>query len=161
MQSNISKRVAAEKADAVDPTIGLMQSEKDEITQAIALADAEKRIEEEALPEEVKDLILQEIKIDTFTTLRRYVNLTPSMCDVRGCGWDAAKEAGSKDWYSIPVEQVMPDGKTLGQKLIGMLKYHKATAHTHASLNDHIISQEELRRRQWAPGQEVILTSVT
>src|SRR5262249_48367721 len=149
MQSNISKRVAAEKAPVVDPVTGLMEAEKDEIAQAIAIADAEKRIEEEALPEEVKDLILQEIKIDTFTTLRRYVSLTPSMCDVRGCGWDAAKEAGSKDWHSIPVDQVMPDGKTLGQRLIDMLAYHKSMAHTHAALNDHIISQEELRRRQW------------
>src|SRR5262249_58667539 len=125
MQSNISKRVAAEKADAVDPTIGLMESEKDEIAQAIAIADAEKRIEEEALPEEVKDLILQEIKIDTFTTLRRYVSLTPSMCDVRGCGWDAAKEAGSKKWKSLPVDQGMAHGKTPRQKLVEQLSPHQ------------------------------------
>src|SRR5262249_56858613 len=129
MQSNISKRVAAEKADAVDPTIGLMESEKDEIAQAIAIADAEKRIEEEALPEEVKDLILQEIKIDTFTTLRRYVSLTPSMCDVRGCGWDAAKEAGSKNWNSISVDTGMAPGQNFRQKLKDTHASHKSNTH--------------------------------
>ncbi len=156
--SNISKKVMAEKAPVVDPTTGLMVSEKEEIAQTLALADAEKKIEAEALPSDVKDMLLQEIKLDGFNTLRRYVRLTPSMCDVRGCGWDAAKEAGSSDWHSIPVDQVMPDGKTLGERLQGMLAYHKATAHTYSAQNDHLISEAELRNRQWAPGQEVHLT---
>lgn len=160
MQSNISKLVQAEKALKPDPATGLMESEKDEIKQALAIADAEARMKADALPTETKDLILQEIKADVFNIVRRYVKLTPSMCDIRGCGWDAAKEIGSTDWGAIPVEQVMPDGRTLGDKMIAMLQYHKSTAHTHAAQNDHIISQDELRRRQWGPGQEVHLVGI-
>lgn len=155
--SNISKKVAADRAMNVDPVSGLMEFEKDEIKQALSLDRAEKKIEAEAIPESSKKMIEQEIKIDTFTTLRRYVELTPSMCDVRGCGWDAAREMGATDWNNAPVDQVMPGGKTLGQRLIDMKEYHKATGHTHEALNDHIITESELKRRSWAPGQSVAL----
>jgi septum formation topological specificity factor MinE len=160
MQSNISKRIAAEKAITPDAATGLLESQKDEIAQALAIAEAEARIAADALPEEKKDMILQELRADVFNIARRYVKLTPSMCDIRGCAWDAAKEIGSTDWHAIPTDQMMPDGKTLGERLQAMLAYHKSTSHTYAAQNDHIISQEELRRRQWGPGQEVHLVGV-
>lgn len=155
--SNISKRVAAEAAP--DLATGLVQSQKDELAQAVALAEAEKRIEADAIPEGNKILIRQRIKCDQFNTLERYVELTPSMCDIRDCGWDAAREAGATDWNNAPVDQVMADGKTFGERLIAMKEYHKQTGHTHAALNDHIVTSAELARRAWGPGQSVQLVS--
>jgi hypothetical protein len=77
------------------------------------------------------------------------------MCDARGCPFDAAKEAGATDWYNAPVDQVMPNGKTIGQRLIELKEYHKATGHTNQSLNDHIITADELAKRQWGIGQDI------
>jgi|SRR5215813_12880413 len=150
--TNISKKVAAERPPVVDLATGLLDYEKNEIKQAIGIAEAEKRIEAEAIPENVKKMILQRIKVDDFTILERYVELTPSMCDVQDCGYDAAKEMGREngisDWYGLPVDFVLGDGKTVGQRAIELKEYHKATKHTYASLTGHIISETELRRRQ-------------
>jgi hypothetical protein len=49
----------------------------------------------------------------------------------------------------------MSDGRTFGDRLKDMLKYHKETAHTNVMSNDHIISAEELAKREWAAGNSV------
>lgn len=140
---------------AVDVKTGLDREERETIDLALKLDLAEARIKEAAIPKDARKMILQEIQVDTNNRIRRYVELTPSMCDVRGCPFDAAKEAGATDWNNAPVNQLMPDGRTLGARLIAMVDYHKATAHTHQALNDHIITADELHKRQWGIGQDI------
>lgn len=140
---------------AVDVRTGLDRNERETIDLALKLDQVEKRIQEAAIPKDTRKMILQEIQVDSVNKIRRYVELTPSMCDVRGCGFDAAKEAGATDWNNAPVNQLMPNGKTIGQRLIELKEYHKATAHTNASLNDHIITADELNKRQWGIGQDI------
>ena len=151
--SNAAKR--AERQNAVDLKTGLDTESLAEMEYARKLAEAEARIKQEAIPEDNRLMILQEIKVDIFTTSRRYIELTPSMCDVRNCPFDAAKEVGCPDWSGAPIDQPMADGKTFGERLIQMKEYHKATAHTVQSQNDHIITASELHKRQWAVGNSV------
>ena len=149
--SNISKKLAAEKALAVDLATELTGSEKDDIKLAIAIAETDKRIEENAISESNRNMIFQRIVVDMFNTVERYVELTPSMCRVRDCGWDAAKELGKdygiSDWNNLPLEYVLPRGKTVGEVAVEKREYHEATAHTTDALS-HIITEGELRRRQ-------------
>lgn len=140
---------------AVDVKTGLDREERESIDLALKLDQAEARIREAAIPKDARKMILQEIQVDSNNRLRRYVELTPSMCDARGCGFDAAKEAGATDWYNAPTAQPMPNGKTIGQRLIELKDYHKATAHTNQSLSDHIITDAELHERQWGIGQDI------
>lgn len=140
---------------AVDVKTGLDREEKESIDLALKLDQAEARIKEAALPKDTRKMILQEIQVDSNNKIRRYVELTPSMCDVRGCGFDAAKEAGAKDWNNAPLNQKMPNGMTIGERLIALKEYHKATAHTNQALNDHIVTADELNKRQWGIGQDI------
>lgn len=155
MVSNISKKVQAENAPPPDLRTGLTDAERAAMEQARQLAEAEKALEASRLPAamaEDPDLILQEIQIDVFNKARRYVRLTPSMCPVKTCGYDAAKEMNSAGWEAAPINQTMPDGKTYGDKLIEMRQYHQATAHVQNQTNDHIIKQSELNKRAWNVG---------
>jgi hypothetical protein len=140
---------------AVDVKTGLDRDERDAIDLALKLDQAEARIREAAIPKDARKMILQEIQVDSNNRIRRYIELTPSMCDARGCGFDAAKEAGATDWNNAPTSQVMPNGQTIGARLIALKEYHKATAHTNQSLNDHIITADELNKRQWGIGQDI------
>jgi len=151
--SNAAKR--AEGQAAIDLKTGLDTDALAEMEYARKLAEAEARVEEASIPEDNRPMILQEIKVDIFNTSRRYVELTPSMCDVRNCPFDAAKEVGCTGWSEAPVDQPMSDGKTFGERLIQMKDYHKQTAHTIQAQNDHIITASELQRRQWAVGNSV------
>lgn len=170
-KAGMAKKKAAEQADdsflqpaeapslapasAVDVKTGLDREERQAIDLALKLDQAEARIKDAALPKDTRKMILQEIQVDSNTKVRRYVELTPSMCDVRNCPFDAAKEAGATDWYNAPVNQKMPNGMTIGERLIALKDYHKATAHTNQSLNDHIITADELNKRQWGIGQDI------
>jgi hypothetical protein len=140
---------------AVDVKTGLDRDERDAIDLALKLDQAETRIREAAISEGDRKLILKEVRVDALNLRRYHVDLTPSMCDVRGCGFDAAKEAGATDWNNAPTSQVMPNGQTIGQRLIALKEYHKATAHTNQALNDHIITADELNKRQWGIGQDI------
>lgn len=140
---------------AVDLKTGLDRDERAAIDLALKLDQAEARIREAAIPKDTRKMILQEIQVDSNNKLRRFVELTPSMCDVRGCGFDAAKEAGATDWHNAPTAQSMPNGQTIGQRLIALKEYHRATAHTNQSLNDHIVTADELAKRQWGIGQDI------
>lgn len=153
--SNISKRVQAEANAPPDLRTGLTADEREAMEQARQLAEAAKALEASKLSSELADdpdVILQEIQIDVFTKVRRYVKLTPSMCNVKNCGYDAAKEMNTPGWDAAPIHQVMPDGKTYGQKLIEMREYHQATAHVINQQTDHIIKQSELNKRAWNVG---------
>lgn len=115
--------------------------------------EAERRIEAEALPESDKKLILQEIKIDTFSTIRRFVDLTPSMCPILNCGYDSARNYHLSSWDDAPLDQSMADGATFGDWLRRTLEHHKATKHTAREINAHIVSESELNKMSWTPGQ--------
>lgn len=144
---------AAEKL--ANPLGGLSIEEAAAITAEQNLLLAQKRIEESAPSASKRKFILQEIKIDNFTLYRRRVELTPSMCTHRGCGFDAAKEAGFKaGWATVPQDQPLPGGRKLGEAILGVLETHLTFAH--ALDQSHIISEDELNRnKQWAgvPGQ--------
>jgi len=148
-------RAANRERAALDVKTGLDADELAEMDYARKLAEAEARIKDAAISEDNRRMILQEIKVDVYNTSRRYVELTPSMCDVRNCGFDAAKEAGCAGWSEAPVDQPMSDGKTFGERLIQVRDYHKNTAHTVQMDNDHIITASELHRRQWGVGNSV------
>lgn len=147
------KKKAAEEA-AATPTnfavvAGLTDEEKAAIAKSQEVSKAETKAKAEAPTGDKKLLILQEVKIDQFCTMRRRVKLTPSMCRHRGCGFDAAKEVGYKSgWDSVPHDQPLPTGKTLGQAILGVLDLHTTTAHTLEQA--HIMTEEEVNaQKQW------------
>ena len=138
-----------------DVKTGASAEDVDQIRQEIKLKEIEDRIKAEALSDKSKLMVHQEIQVDSFNRLRRYVELTPSMCRTRNCAFDAAREAGATDWNNAPVDQVSGDGRTIGERLIALRDYHEATAHTIQQLNDHIITAGELEKRQWGAGQSI------
>lgn len=153
-----------EKTTAIDPTAaeklanplgGLTVEEAAAIAHQQNVILAEQKIKDEAPSESKRRFILQEVRIDNYTLLRRRVELTPSMCTHRGCAFDAAKEVGFKSgWNSVPHDQQLPQGRTLGQAILGVLENHQAFAH--ALDQSHIITEDELKRQKgWAgvPGQ--------
>lgn len=150
--SNISKRLAAEASQAVDLSTGLSGAEKEQIKKTVGLAEAVARIEDQAIPELNRQMIRQRIKVDMFNIIERFVELTPSMCSVPDCGFDAAREMGKdsgiSDWSRLPLEYELPGGKTVAERAIELKEYHEATAHTVSERNSHIISEGELKRRQ-------------
>lgn len=153
-EKNPTRPVKAESAP--DVNTGLTKEDAEEMRQEVRLQAAEARIKEAALSEDTQRLMVhQEIKIDSCSTLRRYVELTPSMCRARNCPWDAAKEAGATDWNNAPINQPMSDGRIFGDRLIAMREYHEATAHTARAMDDHIVTAEELNKRHWGIGQDI------
>ena len=118
------------------------------------LAEAKAKIQLQAISESERDMIRKEVAVDIFTKRRYFVELTPSMCDVANCSYDAATDpsVGCAGWDAAPIDQVLDNGKTFGQKLIELKEFHKAASHTQEALNSHIISAEELRKRQWGVG---------
>lgn len=153
--SRISQRVQDEAKAPPDLRTGLTPGEREAMEQARQLAEAQKALEASKLPAELADdpdMIHKEIQIDVFNKRRFYVKLTPSMCPVKNCGYDAAVEMGTPGWEAAPTSQVMPDGNTYGDKLIEMREYHQATAHVMNQSNDHIIKQSELNKRAWNVG---------
>src|SRR5262245_62198937 len=83
--SNAARR--RRERGAVDLETGLDAEQLAEKEYARNLAEAEAQIKEEAIPEDNRLMVLQEIRVDIYTMPRRYVELTPSMCDVRNCGF--------------------------------------------------------------------------
>jgi hypothetical protein len=150
------ERKAAEKApQAPNVKTGITAADAEEMKRELQLKAAEAKIQADAISTDNRMMVHQEIKVDAFNTVRRYVELTPSMCRSRNCPWDAAKEAGATAWDDAPIDQPMSDGKTFGDRLIALREYHEATAHTAQQLNDHIITAGELNKRQWTVGQNV------
>lgn len=134
---------------------GITAEDAEEMRQELRLKAAEERIKEAAISEDNRLMVHQEIRADVFNVVRRYVELTPSMCRSRNCPFDAAIEAGATAWGNAPVDQMMTDGKTFGDRLIALREYHEATAHTVQQMNDHILTAGELERRQWGVGQSI------
>ena len=150
------ERKAAEKPpQAPSVKTGITADDAEEMRRELQLKAAEAKIKEAAISADNRMMVHQEIRVDTFNVMRRYVELTPSMCRTRNCPWDAAKEAGATGWGDAPIAQPMSDGKSFGDRLIALREYHEATAHTAQQLDDHIITAGELNKRQWNMGQSI------
>lgn len=159
LRASNKARAQALKAEAA-PSIpnvetGITPEDAEEMRRELRLKAAEAKIKEAAISEDNRLMVHQEIKVDVFNTKRQYVELTPSMCRSKNCPFDAAREAGATAWGDAPVNQLMADGKTFGDRLIALREYHEATAHTVAQMNDHIITAGELNKRQWNVGQSI------
>jgi len=171
MASRISQLVQQEKKEAevreaqlsevvaapLDPMDADFIRAQQDITQRAAQAQAD-RVEQAR--ERGKRYIVQEIKVDQYNTLRRTVELTPSMCEERNCGYDAAKAIGyGAGWTSVPTQNMLPSGKRLGESILGLLAQH--VQQTHGAVNTHILTEEEYANLGgWTPmpGQDPFLT---
>ncbi len=133
--------------------------ESELIRRSREVAQAEARIEAAAstMPERKPDYILQEIKVDKHNTLRRYVKLSPSMCTLRGCGYDSARDHGFTGWDDPTLfrDQILPSGKTIGETLIGLLEYHVENAHRLEQ--SHLLTEDEYKAKRRAGGAGAFL----
>lgn len=167
--SNISKRVMAET-----PQAKREEAEKALAAQGLDPVDAGWIKAKQAIDDEYarqtadkitipkgKRFIIQEIKVDAHNTIRRLAELTPSMCRERNCGYDAAKEIGyTAGWETVPGDQILPSGKTLGDAVLDLLNHHIQSAH--GIRDSHILSEEEAANLGgWAPmpGQDQFLST--
>jgi len=149
------RKQAAKPPQAPSVKTGITADDAEEMKRELQLKAAEAKIKAEAISADNRKMVHQEIKVDAFNTVRRYVELTPSMCRTRNCPWDAAKEAGATALGDAPIGQPMSNGETFGDRLIALREYHEATAHTAQQLDDHIITAGELSKRQWGVGQSI------
>lgn len=149
------RKQAGKAPQAPSVKTGITADDAEEMRRELQLKAAEAKIKEAAISEDNRLMVHQEIKVDAFNTVRRYVELTPSMCRTRNCPFDAAKEAGATAWGDSPIGQPMSDGKTFGDRLIALREYHEATAHSVQQLDDHIVTAGELNKRQWGVGQSI------
>lgn len=162
--SRISQRVQEEKAAVevalknagLDPTDAEWIKARQEIDDAAKQAQADKV---DIPKERGKKFIIQEIKVDPHNMIRRMIELTPSMCRERNCGFDAAKQIGyMSGWTTVPTGNLLPSGQRLGEALLGLLEHHVKQAH--GAINTHILSEEEVANLGgWAPmpGQDPFL----
>jgi hypothetical protein len=150
------ERLNAQKApQAPNVKTGATAEEVEEMRLELQLAAARAKIKEEAISEDNRLMVHQEIRVDVFNLKRQFVELTPSMCRSRNCPFDAAKEAGATAWDDAPIGQPMSDGKTFGDRLIDLREYHEATAHTVEQVDSHIMTAGEVNKRQWNVGQSI------
>jgi hypothetical protein len=90
--------------------------------------------------------ILQSKPVDRFTTIRRRIPLTPSMCTVNGCSFDIATKNGYVDgWSSVPQDQ--------RGLLLQALQEHVKFVHTNSQA--HIVEESELPTR-WLGGSKKV-----
>ena len=95
------------------------------------------RVEDPNAPK--KKLILRSTVIDKFTTKRKRVELTPSMCTKGQCQFDIAKANGYPDGYhSVPVQ--------FREAMLEALQQHIAHFHT---LADELIVEEDTAPTMW------------
>jgi Ser-tRNA(Ala) deacylase AlaX len=102
-----------------------------------AAADEEKK---KAVDPSKRYFIMREVRIDAHNIRRFRVQLTPSMCQVRGCQYDAASMFGG--WNKAPIDQELPNGQTVKQKIMNLLKAHVESGHVIET--SHIMSEDEL-----------------
>jgi hypothetical protein len=146
----------AQKApQAPNVKTGATAEEAEEMRLELQLAAAQAKIKEDAISEDNRLMVHQEIRVDVFNLKRQFVELTPSMCRSRNCSFDAAREAGAGGWADAPINQPMSDGKTFGDRLIELREYHEATAHTVEQVDSHIMTAAEVNKRQWNVGQSI------
>jgi len=146
----------AQKApQAPNVKTGITADEAEEMRRELALKAAEAKIKADAISEDNRLMVHQEIRVDVFNLKRHFVELTPSMCRARNCPFDAAREAHATSWDDAPINQPMSDGKTFGDRLIELRDYHEATAHTVQQTESHIMTAAEVNKRHWNPGQSI------
>jgi hypothetical protein len=87
--------------------------------------------------------IQREIRVDQHNIRRYRIELTPSMCQIRGCNFDAAVECGYKNgWKEAELDQILPNGRTVQQVIMKRLEFHKENGHLVET--SHIMSEDEL-----------------
>ena len=95
--------------------------------------------------EKEPEYILQERKVDRYTTIRRRVLLTPSKCTVNGCSFDVAERNGYPGgWEEVPQDQ-------RPQMLLALKKHIE---YVHTASQAHIVGQSELPTR-WLGGKKI------
>jgi hypothetical protein len=113
------------------------------------IKEAEKAASANPIPEAKRKFILKEIHVDSKTILCRRVELTPSMCTARGCGFDAAlqfPDKGYKGWNDIPEDVTLRDGRTLREAVMYVLQSHMDAKHGFEE--SHIMDEDEVRQRK-------------
>ena len=146
---------AAKAPQTPNVKTGATAEQAEEMRLELQLAAAQAKIKEEAISEDNRLMVHQEIRVDVFNLKRQFVELTPSMCRSRNCPFDSAREAGASAWGEAPINQPMGAGKTFGDRLIELREYHEATAHTAQQVESHILTAAEVNKRQWNPGQSI------
>jgi hypothetical protein len=149
------RKAAEAKPQVPNVKTGVTADQAEEMKRELALKAAEAKIKAEAISEDNRLMVHQEIRVDVFNLKRQFVELTPSMCRSKNCPFDAAREAGATSWGDAPINQPMSDGKTFGDRLIELRDYHEATAHTVQQTDSHIMTAAEVNKRQWNPGQSI------
>lgn len=115
--------------------------------EALLLNEKIKELEDvqrkRAIDPSKKLFILREIRIDSHNVRRYRAELTPSMCRVRGCNFDAATAMGIKNgWKEAPLEQMLSNGKKVKDRILDLLKVH--TENGHVIETSHIMDEDEL-----------------
>jgi len=146
-------------APAANLEMGLTDEAAEAIEQSLKIQEAEKAAVADAIPEAKKKFILKEIHVDSKTILRKRVELTPSMCTSRGCGFDAAVHCGyHAGWGAVPHNQRLPDGRTLGEAVLGVLQSHADTQHGFD--DSHIMTEDQVNsQKQWSGVSPHFLTN--
>ncbi|HKX29356.1 MAG TPA: hypothetical protein VJ302_16790 [Blastocatellia bacterium] len=142
----ILEKAEGQVSSAADLAAGITTEDRDRLQTIIRAQDAEQEIEANADPLKQDDdlYISVERRIDSKTLLRSRVKLTPSMCTVQGCGFDAAVHFGfKKGWADVPADQMFDAKRTVGDVVIDGLEKHKASKHRYASA--HIVTGKELQ----------------
>ena len=129
----------------------LSNEDAEDIELMAEVKEAEEAAAADPIPEakKGKKFILKEIHVDSKTILCRRVELTPSMCTARGCGFDAAihfPNSPYKGWNDVPEDLTLRDGRTMREAVIGILQSHMDTKHGFDE--SHIMTEEELLRKK-------------
>jgi hypothetical protein len=141
MNKGQNKRTAAPANIPAVDNVG--DPEIQEILTAQMIAEVEQQIHADAPDPNKRYFIQREVRIDQHNVRRFRVELTPSMCQVRGCSFDGAVQIGFKNgWKSAPLDQPLSNGKTVGQKILELLELHRSNGHMIET--SHIMSEDDL-----------------
>ncbi len=119
-----------------DPAVAQMLAD----VKLVEAAEAKKK--EAQLDPTKRHYIIREIRIDKHTIRRYRELLTPSMCRLRGCNYDAAKWLGFGSWQAAPLKEKLRTGQTVKERILEALGEHNENAHKFDQA--HIISEDEL-----------------
>lgn len=148
MADKRKKRAVVQPDPAESLALGIDPQEQARLALIAEVKEAEDKLIEAAEAgidvEDDTQWILREKRIDRTVTRRFRVKLTPSMCTVEGCCFDAAESLGFKNgWGAAPVDQQFDQMRTVGDVITQALQKHVAGAHRFRS--SHIMSGAELQ----------------
>lgn len=123
----------------------LNQDMDDVISEAAALNELATEEDDFGSGPRTEREILKEITFpeDHTLVLRKWVELTPAMCDSPGCGFDALRILGLRleknlNWKNINPKQKLANGETLGEYLSKLVEKHKQAVHFKVAKETHI-----------------------